>query len=156
MGSRNEELPSDGQLKRDLADFGERGFVNSAAGLEVDPEDAARVDRDRAMQKFQKAAEVNEFRSALFSDDMLTAKKPAPTLLRPVGPAPAAPAGKKLPGFLKMKSKDNFEQPPEKRPKLDAGEASPPDAGAASPASSAPASTPLGLGGYDSSSEEEG
>eukprot|EP00933_Yihiella_yeosuensis_P010015 TRINITY_DN116242_c0_g1_i1.p1 TRINITY_DN116242_c0_g1~~TRINITY_DN116242_c0_g1_i1.p1 ORF type:complete len:200 (-),score=62.57 TRINITY_DN116242_c0_g1_i1:236-757(-) len=167
-GSKNEATAADAQLRRDLADFGERGYADQSQLAGDGHHDEMRA-RERLMENMQKKSELNDFRKEVFREEF-NAKAPS-LQVRPRTAGPAAPAGavkRGLPGFMKLKSKDNFEnaleEPPHKKAKSqeelgtaspDVGASSPlPDAGNASPTSSA-LGTPLGLGGYASSSEEE-
>mmetsp|Transcript_42198 Transcript_42198/g.68358 ORF Transcript_42198/g.68358 Transcript_42198/m.68358 type:complete len:175 (-) Transcript_42198:37-561(-) len=170
-GSKNEGIKTDADYRRDLTEFGERGYVNSAEGLQADEQHSRMQDSDRAFSKYQKESEARDFRKAMFTEDLtmkLPERRPSGKMTGPAGPSPGAGVGSKrgLPQFMKLKSKDSFDVLPtdeskEKRQRVEGSEASPPsssslDAGLASPASSAgPVGTPLGLAGYASSSDEE-
>lgn len=115
-------------------------------------------------EKLQKIRELKEFRSAKV-DQHPVKKLVSKAAVGPSGPAQAPT--KRLPGFVKLKSKDGVEagdgspasEPPEKRARVE-GDASPGDGAAAVANVSfmpSPMASPLctGLANYASDSEEE-
>mmetsp|Transcript_192 Transcript_192/g.495 ORF Transcript_192/g.495 Transcript_192/m.495 type:complete len:162 (-) Transcript_192:33-518(-) len=157
-GSRNESNPTDGQDMRDLAAFGESSIVDSH--LKNDLVDARPA--ERLAEKRQREEEKDEFRSAM-SDALTSSVRPRPALSRTLsnrsGPAIGPPAGKKMPTFVKVKSKSDVVEATEaaaKRPRVESAEAKA-DTLADVPESPAPMASPLGesLCGYSSSEEED-
>ena len=133
----------------------------------------AQKERERLLEKAQKHQEVNEFRKATSEHKIersINKVEKVPLTAAVVGPEAGPQAKKRIPTFVKLKSKDSFEEvkdvkptqePDSKRPRTDDGGAGTDGATPQAPltaAASSPTSSPAGgslLGGYESSDEED-
>lgn len=132
----------------------------------------AQKERERLLEKAQRHEEVNEFRKATSEhkiEKSLTRVEKVPLTAPVVGPEAGPQAKKRIPTFVKLKSKDSFEEvketkpmqePDSKRQRTDDGGAGTEGTSQAplNAAASSPTSSPAGgslLGGYESSDEGE-
>mmetsp|Transcript_30800 Transcript_30800/g.57735 ORF Transcript_30800/g.57735 Transcript_30800/m.57735 type:complete len:175 (+) Transcript_30800:78-602(+) len=163
-GSKNQNLFMDRLLGKDVISFDGGAYMGpGAAGADLGYQ--AQKEVERRLEKAQKSQETREFRRAAsdhrIEQAMLKPDRVAQALARPEVPVgPQAPQVKKrIPNFVKLKSKeDAFEEkePDTKRARVDGGPEPAPQA-ALTAAASSPTSSPAGgslLGGYESSDEE--
>lgn len=126
----------------------------------------AQKEKERLLEKAQRSEEVNEFRKASSEHKIersLNRVEKVPLTVPVVGPEVGPQAKKRIPNFVKLKSKDSFEdvkeakqsqEPDSKRQRTDGTMPQAPLTAAASSPTSSPAGGSL-LGGYESSDEGE-
>lgn len=162
-GSKNQNLFMDRLLGKDVRSFDGGAYMGpGVAGADLGYQ--AQKEKERQLEKAQKHQEVSEFRRAAsdhrIDKAMTKTDKVAQTISGPeVGPQVGPQAKKRMPSFVKVKSKedvfDEKKEPDSKRARVEGSEPAPATLTAAA---SSPTSSPAGgslLGGYESSDEED-
>mmetsp|Transcript_103510 Transcript_103510/g.183885 ORF Transcript_103510/g.183885 Transcript_103510/m.183885 type:complete len:176 (+) Transcript_103510:76-603(+) len=163
-GSKNQTLFQDRMFNQDVRDFD--GGAYQGPGTEgADMHYVAGKEREKQMEKALKHQELNDFRLAASShriERTLTKMERVAQSAVAAGPALTPQAKKRIPSFVKLKSKEDTaeiskeDEPPSKRPRADGADDSKSSASApAATVSTAPSSSSALLGSYESSDDEE-
>eukprot|EP00435_Cladocopium_sp_Y103_P051872 s198_g16.t1 len=117
-GSKNQNLFMDRLLGKDVRSFDGGAYMGpGVAGADLHYQ--AQKERERLLEKAQRHEEVNEFRKATSEhkiEKSLTRVEKAPLTAPVVGPEAGPQAKKRIPTFVKLKSKDSFEDLKETKP----------------------------------------